>query len=113
MATAYSTRPSAILGLRPDSWAAYDLDRALLALAGRVEEAADRARARAPRRASPAAVARRVEAAVREVLTTPAERRERAEALERLRRRRVEFVWAEGERRGPASLLAVRAVEEG
>jgi hypothetical protein len=113
MATAYSTRPSAILGLPPESWAAYDLDRALLLLAGRVERVADEARAKGGRRDSPAAVARRVEAAVRRVLTTPEERRAEAERIERMRRRKVELVWAEGEPRSPRSLLAVRVTEKG
>jgi len=111
MATAYSTRPSAILGLPPESWVAYDLDRALLALAGRVERAADEARAKAHRgRASAEQVGRRVEAAVRAILTTAAERRAEAERIAAMRRRRVEFVWAEGLPRGPESLLGVRTV---
>lgn len=42
---AWSTRPSAILGLPPESWVAYQLDRAVMALGREVERQVDTARA--------------------------------------------------------------------
>lgn len=79
--------------MAPESWAAYSLDSAVLALADRVEEAVDRARGRG---GSPALVAGRVRAAVARVLTTELERRAEEDWRRRAESRNVELRFEPG-----------------
>lgn len=89
MATVYSTRPSAILGLPPGSWQALSIDSAALALADEVERAVDKARSRG---GSAAAVEGRVRAAVKRILASQRERDAHEAWIEQARARRVEVV---------------------
>ncbi len=50
MAKEYGQRPSTLLGLRPESWEAYQLDSAALTLANRIDAAAQKEAGRAARR---------------------------------------------------------------